>query len=141
MTQPILRVRLLRPEAKLPVRAHPTDSGADAFACADVVPSQCAQMVPLGIACDIPPGYELQIRPRSGLSKKGVHCALGTVDQGYTGELKAIVWWSWREGEPIRRGDRICQLVLAPVALPEIVQVDEIGETARGANGFGSSGR
>lgn len=125
----------------MPVRAHPTDSGADAFACADVYLRDVPVLVPLGIACEIPEGYELQVRPRSGMSRKGVHCALGTVDQAYTGEICAIMWTLPGAVTRVEKGDRVCQLVLCPVALPELVQVDDLGETPRGANGFGSSGR
>lgn len=136
---PTLRVRLLRPEAKLPVRAYPTDSGADAFAVDSHLLFQLPHKVPLGIACEIPEGYELQVRPRSGLSSRGIHVALGTVDQSYTGEICAIMWSTLGKSQVIEAGSKVCQLVLAPVALPVIVQVDDIGETERGENGFGST--
>jgi dUTP pyrophosphatase len=99
--------------------------------------------VATGLAVAIPPGYEIQVRPRSGLALKhgiGVPNTPGTIDSDYRGELKVILINHGVEPFPIHRGDRIAQLVLAPVTLAEWDEVDELDETTRGAGGFGSTG-
>jgi len=91
----------------------------------------------------IPPGYEIQVRPRSGLALKhgiGVPNTPGTIDSDYRGELKVILINHGAEPFAIHRGDRIAQLVLAPVTLAEWSEVAELDDTARGAGGFGSTG-
>ena len=96
-----------------------------------------------GFAIEIPRGYEVQVRPRSGLAMKhGITClnTPGTIDSDYRGELKVIMINHGSEPFPIRRGDRIAQLVPAAVTLAEFDEVEELCETARGAGGFGSTG-
>ena len=92
---------------------------------------------------EIPVGYEVQIRPRSGLSRRGVDVAFGTVDADYRGELKVNM--AMRSGQPqpvsIDHGDRIAQIVVAPVALVEVEEVNHLNATVRGKSGFGSTGR
>lgn len=143
---PALQVQRLRESAQLPVRATPHSSGLDVFAdlggpdgeaWIDATP----QLVPTGVAVAVPAGYEVQIRPRSGLSRRGVVVAFGTVDADYRGELRINMS---RPGEGrfrIRHGERIAQLVVAPVALAPVVEVGELPETERGDRGFGSTGR
>jgi dUTP pyrophosphatase len=100
-------------------------------------------MVPTGLAFALPEGYEAQVRPRSGLAAKhGVTClnTPGTIDADYRGEVKVILVNLGEEDFTIRRGDRIAQLVIAPVVQARWAEVAELGETARGANGFGSTG-
>jgi len=100
-------------------------------------------MVPTGLAFALPEGYEAQVRPRSGLAAKhGVTClnTPGTIDADYRGEVKVILINLGEEDFTIRRGDRIAQLVVAPVVQARWAEVVELGETARGANGFGSTG-
>ncbi|MGH6910128.1 MAG: dUTP diphosphatase [Phenylobacterium sp.] len=99
--------------------------------------------VPTGLAFALPPGFEGQVRPRSGLAfKSGVTClnTPGTVDADYRGEVKVILINHGEEDFTIRRGDRIAQLVVAPVVQAQWVEVDNLDETARGAGGFGSTG-
>jgi dUTP pyrophosphatase len=99
--------------------------------------------VPTGLAMAIPPGFEGQVRPRSGLAfKSGVTClnTPGTVDADYRGEVKVILINHGEEDFTIRRGDRIAQLVVAPVVQAQWVEVESLDETARGAGGFGSTG-
>ena len=96
-----------------------------------------------GLALAIPPGYEVQVRPRSGLALKygiSVPNTPGTIDSDYRGELKVILINHSAEAFEIRRGDRIAQLVLAPVVRAGWVEVAELDETARGEGGFGSTG-
>ncbi|HAY06875.1 MAG TPA: dUTP diphosphatase [Hyphomonas sp.] len=101
-------------------------------------------MVPTGLSVAIPEGYEIQVRPRSGLAAKhGLTClnTPGTIDSDYRGEIKVILINLGAEAFTIQRGERIAQLVLAPVTRLGWQEVSELGETARGAGGFGSTGR
>ncbi|MCB9955179.1 MAG: dUTP diphosphatase [Parvularculaceae bacterium] len=101
-------------------------------------------MAPTGLAIALPPGWEAQIRPRSGLAAKyGVSCvnAPGTIDADYRGEVKIILINHGAEDFIIKRGERIAQMVIAPVFQAQFEEVDELDETARGAGGFGSTGR
>ncbi|MEO1137380.1 MAG: dUTP diphosphatase [Pseudomonadota bacterium] len=100
-------------------------------------------MVPTGVAIAMPPGWEAQMRPRSGLAAKhGISCvnSPGTIDADYRGELKVILINHGMEDFVINRGDRIGQLVFAPVYQAAFEEVDELDETARGQGGFGSTG-
>jgi len=100
-------------------------------------------MVPTGIAIALPKGWEAQMRPRSGLAAKhGVSCvnAPGTIDADYRGELKVILINHGAEDFTIHRGDRIGQMVIAPVWQAQFEEVEDLDETARGQGGFGSTG-
>jgi dUTP pyrophosphatase len=100
-------------------------------------------MVPTGLSFAVPEGFEAQVRPRSGLAaKSGISClnTPGTIDSDYRGEVKVILVNLGEEAFIIRRGDRIAQLVIAPVARAEWRVVDSLEDTARGAGGFGSTG-
>jgi dUTP pyrophosphatase len=102
------------------------------------------RVVPTGLAVEIPPGYEGQVRPRSGLAARhGVALvnAPGTVDSDYRGEVKVILVNLGGAPVLLARGDRIAQLVIAPVTRAEIVLVDDLSDTARGGGGFGSTGQ
>ena len=101
-------------------------------------------MVPTGLSVAIPQGYEIQVRPRSGLAAKhGLTClnTPGTIDSDYRGEIKVILINLGQEAFTIQRGERIAQLVLAPVTRLAWSEVEALDETARGAGGFGSTGR
>lgn len=101
-------------------------------------------MVPTGLSVAIPEGYEIQVRPRSGLAAKhGLTClnTPGTIDSDYRGEIKVILINLGAEPFTIQRGERIAQLVLAPITRLAWQEVDTLGETERGAGGFGSTGR
>jgi dUTP pyrophosphatase len=116
----------------------------------DVVSAETVTLAPgarhpvaTGLALAIPQGYEIQVRPRSGLAlKHGVTVpnTPGTIDSDYRGELKVIMINHGAEPFPIARGDRVAQLVLAPVTQAAWDEVDELQETARGEGGFGSTG-
>src|ERR1700761_5027318 len=127
---PELRATYLHSNAKMPLRAHENDSGLDLSACLDSVvviePGERA-LIPTGLAFGIPFGYEAQVRPRSGLAaKKGVFAILGTVDQPYVGEVKVILLNASTERFIVHDGDRIAQLVIAPVAHVNCFRVDEL---------------
>ena len=100
-------------------------------------------LIPTGFALEIPVGYEAQVRPRSGLALKHGVTLLntpGTIDADYRGELMVILINHGSEPFLIHRGDRIAQLVIAPIAQVEVVAVDALGATGRGQGGFGSTG-
>ena len=146
--QPSLRVKRLRPTASLPQRATPHSSGLDVYADlgqtdAMLELTATPTLVPTGIALEVPPGYEVQVRPRSGLSRLGVDVAFGTVDADYRGELKVnmALRGDARRRFVIRHGQRIGQIVVAPLLLTDVEEVDHLTPTERGAGGFGSSGR
>ena len=100
--------------------------------------------VPTGLAFALPPGFEGQVRPRSGLAAKhGVTClnTPGTIDADYRGEVKVILINLGEDDFVIRRGERIAQLIVAPVVQAQWTEVDSLDDTARGSGGFGSTGR
>lgn len=117
-------------------------AGADLHARGDwnIRPGETI-VIPLGICFEIPAGYEIQIRPRSGLSRQGLFVQIGTIDSDYRGEAGAIVHNASSSLFAIRDGDRIAQMVYAPVIQAEFEIADELSETERGANGFGSTGK
>jgi dUTP pyrophosphatase len=141
-----LRVARLTEDARLPARAHPGDAGLDLHAAesARIEPGQRAS-VGTGIALEIPEGHAGLVLPRSGLAARhGIALvnAPGLIDSGYRGEIRVLLLNTDREDAfEIEPGDRIAQLVLAPVADPDPVEVAELAESARGGGGFGSSGR
>ncbi|MEC1584385.1 deoxyuridine 5'-triphosphate nucleotidohydrolase [Bacillus spizizenii] len=193
-----VNIKRLSPDAQTPAYAHATDAGFDLVAAADVIiePGETA-CVPTGLAFEIPEGYEMQIRPRSGITlKTKLRVQLGTVDAGYRGEVGVIVdniaqneldvrysdedgyytvpesvgyamsiesdrdallWWAiepsekaeklfefgyWRPKNTyiIRKGDRIAQAVIKSVEQAVFTEVEALGDSDRGAGGFGSSG-
>ena len=101
-------------------------------------------MIPTGLTIALPPGYEAQVRPRSGLAAThGITClnSPGTIDADYRGEVKVILINLGQEAFVIKRGERIAQMVIAPVTRAELKVVAELDETKRGSGGFGSTGR
>jgi dUTP pyrophosphatase len=146
---PPIRIQLLRlPHgADLPIPAYATDgaAGMDVVAAEDVTIAPGGRhAVATGFAMAIPAGFEVQVRPRSGLAlKHGVTClnTPGTIDSDYRGEVKVILANLGQEPFVIRRGERIAQLVPAPVQRADLDLVDTLDETVRGAGGFGSTGR
>ncbi|MFQ5967892.1 MAG: dUTP diphosphatase [Acidimicrobiia bacterium] len=127
-----------------PARAHPGDGGVDLSAreAARLAPGERA-VVPTGLAVAIPPAFAGLVVPRSGLAAHsgiGVVNSPGLVDSGYRGEIKVILINLGSEEVKIERGDRIAQLVVVPVDLAEFVETDELPNTGRGADGFGSTG-
>ena len=129
---------------ELPEYATEGAAGMDVLAAEDVVLVPGARhAVATGLAVALPHGFEIQVRPRSGLALKhgiSVPNAPGTIDSDYRGEVKVILINHGAESFEIRRGDRIAQLVLAPVTRATWLKVDELDETARGEGGFGSTG-
>ncbi|HWH21917.1 MAG TPA: dUTP diphosphatase [Allosphingosinicella sp.] len=129
----------------LPVYASEGAAGLDVVAAENLTLAPGARhAVATGFAIAIPEGYEVQVRPRSGLAfKHGITClnTPGTIDSDYRGEVKVILANLGSEPFEVVRGERIAQLVPAPVLKARFAEVTELGETSRGAGGFGSTGR
>ena len=129
---------------ELPSYATAGAAGMDVLAAEDVVLAPGGRhAVATGLALAIPDGFEIQVRPRSGLAlKHGISLpnTPGTIDSDYRGELKIIMINLGEAPFPIKRGDRVAQLVLAPVVRASWAEVAELAETARGEGGFGSTG-
>ena len=141
----ILKVRRLRPGARLPQRATPGSTGLDLFACIEAAGSielgRDPVLVPTGIAIELPPGYDAQVRPRSGLSAKGVGVTFGTIDSDYRGEVLVTMYvFGSHESYTVRHGDRIAQLVIAHLADLPVVEAQALSPTERGQGGHGSTG-
>ena len=142
---PVLVRRLPHGEGlDLPTYATDGAAGMDVLSAEDVTLAPGARhAVASGLAVAIPHGYEIQVRPRSGLALKHgitVPNTPGTIDSDYRGELKVILINHGTEPFEIRRGDRVAQLVLAPVTRATWLAVDELDQTSRGEGGFGSTG-
>ena len=141
-----IRVKRLHPEAKLPAYAHGPleDAGLDLCALADtLLEPNLPVAVPTGLAFEIPPGFEAQIRPRSGLALRHAITlpnAPATIDPGYRGELKIILLNLGLRPYQVHAGDRIAQMVIARYEAVEWEEGD-LADSARGVGGFGSSGR
>jgi dUTP pyrophosphatase len=142
--KPSIKVKLLRPGARLPAFATPGASGLDLYACLDA-PLELTQdvtLVPTGIAIEAPPGFDLQIRPRSGLARRGVDVMLGTLDSDYRGEVfVSMRTFGSLVSYRIQDGDRIAQLIVSRVEALPLVEVEELSDSERGAGGHGSTGR
>ncbi len=146
MTDVKVRVRRLPHGQGLDLPQYATEgaAGMDVVSAEDLTLAPGARhAVATGLALAIPPGYEIQVRPRSGLALRhgiSVPNTPGTIDSDYRGELKVILINHGEEPFAIRRGDRVAQLVLAPVTRAAWAEVADLDETARGSGGFGSTG-
>jgi dUTP pyrophosphatase len=146
METSILKVKRLRPGARLPERATEGSSGLDLFACIDgqdhVLLGRRPVRVGTGIAIEFPRGFDVQVRPRSGLAAKGVGVTLGTIDSDYRGEVLVTMYlFGDLEEYRIDNGDRIAQLVVTRLGSLEVVETEDLTETARGVGGHGSTGQ
>lgn len=145
---PILRLKRLHPDATLPSYKTEGAAGLDLAACLPdgdrtLGPGDIS-LIPCGFAMAIPPGYEGQVRPRSGLATRhGVTLinSPGTIDCDYRGEAMVPLVNHGHEPFTIRHGDRIAQMIIAPVAHVRVSEVETLDETGRGDGGFGSTGR
>ena len=150
MTSPPLQIAVIRVASRgepLPLPAYATEGSAGLDLRADLTltlsPGERA-LVPTGLALAIPPGYEAQVRPSSGLAlREGITClnSPGTIDSDYRGEVGVILVNLGQKPATLQRGDRIAQLVIAPVTQGVWLEVDGLDDTPRGTKGFGSTGR
>ena len=133
--------------AQLPTQGSAQAAGWDLYALEEtVVPKGASVMIPTGLACAIPEGWEGQIRCRSSLGKKGMILpnGVGTIDSDYRGELKVLATWIGKgDTFTVGKGERVAQMLFAPVPLVRIEEVDfsDLESTERGVGGFGSSGQ
>lgn len=127
--------------AKMPTRGHATDAGLDLYSMEDgyVFAGEHA-IFNTGVHVEIPAGYVGLITSKSGLMAKGI-TSRGTIDSGYTGSIKAVLFNHGDKGYLVRKGDKITQLVLLPIITPELEVVEHLEETERANGGFGSTGR
>lgn len=137
-------IEKLHYNAILPNYAHKSDSGLDLYSCDNsvIMPNE-AKLIGTGIKIQLPENTEAQIRSRSGLALNYGVIVLnspGTIDEGYRGEIKVLLINHGKKPFEIKIGDRIAQMVIVPVLRPEILEVDELENTDRGASGFGSTG-
>ena len=139
-----LKVKRLNPSAILPSYARTGDAGLDLFAVkAMTIGPGASALVPTGIAIELPPGTEGQVRPRSGLALKHAITVLntpGTVDEGYRGEVGVILINHGASAFAVEAGMKIAQLVVSPRVQVDVREVAELSDTQRGSGGFGSTG-
>lgn len=135
-----MKTKLL-PNAFEPERAHPQDAGLDlrAPAGAIVYPGK-KRRIDTGVCVELPPNTCAYVKNRSSMFSKGLMVD-GTIDVGYTGEIGVVLWNISNEPAIIKRGDKIAQLVIHPIVLPDIELVQSLDTTERGSGGFGSTGR
>lgn len=148
----LIKVKKLHPDARLPIYATPGSAGADLFAhilndagrrtSVRLYPGE-RRLVGTGLAFEVSPGFEVQIRPRSGLALRDGVTVLNTpgcIDSDYRGEIGVILFNAGRYSLWLESGARVAQMTIAPVIIGDFIEVHELTHTARGAGGFGSSG-
>ena len=139
-----MRIKRVHEKSILPRYSHPGDAGMDLFSVEDkVIKPGERTIVGTGLQVEVPEGFELQLRPRSGLAiKKGITLVNtpGTVDAGYRGEIGLIMINHSKEDFEIKQGDRIAQAVLTRFETAEMEETQELSDSSRGVSGFGSTG-
>jgi len=137
----VLEIRKLSPESIVPTRCHPGDAGLDLYGIEDVTlePGQ-TRAIATGIALAIPAGHVGLVADRSSMAARGLTTAGGVIDAGYRGEVRVVIMNLSSRVERLKPGDRIAQLLVLPVALPEPREAKSLPPTSRGAGGFGSTG-
>lgn len=139
-----IKIQKINKDAVIPRYVHSGDAGMDLYSIEDLVlPAGERALVGTGLKFEIPVGFELQIRPKSGLAANFGITVLntpGTVDSGYRGEVKVIVFNSSKNDYQIKKGEKIAQGVIAKHETAEIEEVEELNDSSRGESGFGSTG-
>src|SRR6185437_10967306 len=137
-----IRILRVNSQAVLPTRTHADDAGLDLYNLEDfhLEPGE-GRAVKTGIALALPKGYVGLVADRSSLGKRGLKTAGGVIDAGYRGEIHIVLWNISRDVFELKRGERLAQLMIIPIATPAVEEVSSLEETARGAKGFGSSGK
>ena len=145
-THPTIRFKRLHPDAMVPTYASNGAAGFDLSVCCPgetiCVRANSVSMLPTGFAMAVPPNHEMQIRSRSGMTKRGLVVAngVGTIDSDYRGEVKILLWNRSGDDVVMSHGARVAQGVVTPVNRVSFVERERLGDTARGTNGFGSTG-
>ena len=137
----MLKVKRVHPEAKLPVYGHPGDAGLDLFSVADrdLAPGEVFA-VPTGIRIAVPAGHVGLVWDKSGVSLKAVHRLAGVIDAGYRGEVQVVLINLGAAPFAVKKGMKIAQLLVQPVAAVEVIESEALDDTSRGQGGFGSTG-
>ena len=138
----MIKVKRLNENATIPTRANPTDAGLDLYSDDYyVVYSKEINVIGTSIAIEIPDGYMARIAPRSGLAiNHGIDVMAGIIDSSYRGEIKVLLMNNSINNKVFNKGDKIAQLIIQPIELWQPIEVDQLTETNRGVNGFGSTG-
>jgi len=136
-----LKVKRINPSGKLPSYGHPGDAGLDLFSAEDYIlkPDE-VRAVPTGIQVAIPRGHVGLIWDKSGISLKGVHKLAGVVDAGYRGEVQVVMINLGPNPYEIKKGMKIAQMLIQPIVEVDVVEAQDLEETSRGKDGFGSTG-
>lgn len=139
----MLQVKKLVPEAQLPKRGSEHAAGYDLTSAVDcTIPPRSKALIKTGLSLAIPSGHYGRVAPRSGLAAKHfIDVGAGVIDCDYRGELQVLLFNFNDSAFEVKVGDRIAQLLLEQISTPEVVQVEELSETVRGAGGFGSTGK
>ena len=136
-----LKVKCIHPDARIPAYGHTGDAGMDLFSVVDYeLPAAAVFAVPTGIQVAIPAGFVGLIWDKSGISLKGVHRLAGVVDAGYRGEVRVVMVNLGNEPFTIKKGMKVAQMLIQPVAFVTLVQSETLDDTTRGEGGFGSTG-
>lgn len=144
MFYPSIKIKKFR-NVKSPIRAHKNDAGLDLYVPEPytMIVEDNAVVIPMGIGIELEDGFMAQLIERSSIGKKGIILAKSPIDAGYRGEIHAIIPTNnpAKIAGMIKEGERLCQLVITPVATPEIIEVDELSSSERGTGAFGSTGK
>src|SRR3989338_7051286 len=137
-----IKIKKLKEDATLPKYAHPGDVGMDMYAMEEMVfPAGAHARIYHGFALEFPVGYAAIVKDKSSISKAGLHTMGGVFDAGYRGEYNTHLVNLSDKSYNVEEGDKISQLVIVPIAIGELTEVDELSESARGEGKFGSTGR
>jgi len=137
-----LKIKKTRRDAKIPQYGHKGDAGLDVFSAVDdVLGKKETKAISAGIKMEIPEGYVGLIWDKSGISLKGIHRLAGVIDSGYRGEVRIVLTNLGENPFVIEKGMKIAQLLIQPVIDVDVVEVEDLEETTRGENGFGSTGK
>lgn len=137
----LLKVKKLNPEAILPKYAHKGDAGMDLFSCEDTVlkPGE-GKMISTGISTEFPEGYVALIWDKSGVAASGIKTMGGVIEHTYRGEYKVIMFNTGKQDYPVKKGQKIAQLLIQPIVTAEVEEVSELSDSVRGDGAFGSTG-
>lgn len=137
-----IKIKRLNPDIKLPNYAHPGDVGMDVYATEEVtIPPGEHRFIHHGFAMEFPEGYAAIVKDKSSISKAGLHAIGGVFDAGYRGEYNSNIFNLSSESYTFEKGDKVSQIVIVPVALADVVEVNELSDSARGLGAFGSTGK
>ena len=137
-----LKVKKINPDAKLPQYSHKGDAGLDLFSSVDCVLKKGeVKPIPTGIKIAIPEGHVGLVWDKSGISLKGVHRLAGVIDSGYRGEVQVVMANLGGESFEVKKEMKIAQLLVQPVQEVNVIETENLEETSRGENGFGSTGK